>query len=118
MIKLKINKNSYELVASSDIPRGTVVFSCTWFNQSSKNSFPLPKTNLSVEDVLKLEDMFAYVALSGFGEYIIPDKNSNTHPIIDFDSKEIKFISNKLIKEGDLITYSFSPETFPHVKIQ
>lgn len=118
MIKLKINKNNYELVASTDIPTGTILFSCTWFNQSSANPFPLPKTNLTIDDVLKLEDMFTNVALSEFGEYVLQHKNGNTNPIINYETKQISFVSNKFIKEGDLITYNFCSESFPHVKIQ
>jgi len=118
MIKLKINKNESELIASRDIAQGEVLFICSWFVQSSSNPFLLPKSNISVDDAISLDDMFTKVSLSGFGEYILPHKNANTHPRIDYDNQKIKFISNKSIKNGEVITYSLSSESFPHVTIQ
>jgi hypothetical protein len=118
MVKLKINKDESELIATTDINKGQILFYCTWFLQSSSNPFLLPKQNIIIEDVASVNDMFTKVALSGFGEYIQPHKYANTNPVIDYDNKRISFKANKLIKNGETITYCFSEESFPNVTIQ
>lgn len=118
MVKLTINKNICDLVTTRDFSKGEVLFVCTWFEQSSENPFYLPKHDINVDDVVSTDDLFIKVALSGFGEYAKPNASGNTNPLIDFDKKEVYFVANKSIKKGETVTYSLSPESFPHVTIQ
>lgn len=123
MVTVKILKDKTNvLISTTDIPKNTILFTCSWFNQASENPFFLPKNNLNLnsspKDVFTIDDLFIKVALSGFGEYIKANPKGNVYPKIDYINREIAFISNTQINKDENITYLFSTESFPNVTFQ
>lgn len=118
MIELKSINNRTEIVASIDIPMSTKVLEASWFDNQNDNSFFLPKTNISVKDVVPVEDLFVKVTLTGLAKYIKLDRKANTIPIINYETQKVQFVSYKNIKKDEVVTYMFLSESFSHVTIQ
>jgi hypothetical protein len=118
MIELKTIENEIQLIASIDIPRSTKVLEASWFTQQNENLFFLPKTDIVINDVVPVEDLFIKVTLTGLAKFIKANQKGNTVPIINYETEKIEFISYRDIKKDELITYIFLPEGFPHVTIR
>jgi len=118
MIELKTIENEIQLIASIDIPRWTKVIEASWFTQEHENLFFLPKTNILVNDAVPIEDFFIKVTLTGLANFIKVNQKGNTIPVINYEMEKIEFISYRDIKKDELITYTYLPESFPHVTIR
>jgi transposase len=50
--------------------------------------------------------------------FIKVNQKGNTIPVINYETEKIEFISYRDIKKDELITYTYLPESFPHVTIR